>query len=150
MSPLVIRAASEADAPVIAELCQRAIRETNAADYPPDIIARIAADFSTAEVARRMADRKVFVAHADAVLLGTISLGPDKVHSVFVHADTQHRGVGKRMMVHIEAVARADNRRALALSSSLTAVPFYASLGYTEAGRELRQCVTTVLMVKLL
>lgn len=150
MIPLVIRAASEADAPAIAELCRRAIRETNAADYPPDIIARIAADFSTAEVARRMADRKVFVAHADVALLGTISLGRDKVHSVFVHADTQRRGVGRRMMVHIEGVARADNRRALALSSSLTAMPFYTSLGYTEAGRELRQNVATVLMVKLL
>ena len=150
MIALIIRPASEADVPAMAELCQRAICETNAADYPPDIIARIAADFAPAEVLRRMTDRKVFVAHADAALLGTASLGPDKVHSVFVHAEAQRRGVGRRMMAHIEDIARADNRRALALSSLLTVVPFYASLGYTEAGRELRQNVATVLMVKLL
>ena len=47
-------------------------------------------------------------------------------------------------------MSRADGRRALAPSSSLTAVPFYAGLGYTEAGREPHQDVASVLMVKLL
>ena len=42
---LVIRSAGEADASAISELCQRAIRETNAADYAPDIIARLITDF---------------------------------------------------------------------------------------------------------
>jgi putative acetyltransferase len=150
MSQLVIRAACEVDAPAIGELCRRAIRETNAADYPPDVIERIAADFSAAEVARRMGDRKVFAAFDGEALVGTISLGRDKVHSVFVHANLQRSGIGARMMAFIEDAARSDGRRALALSSSLTAVPFYASLGYTEAGREVRQGVATVLMVKLI
>jgi GNAT superfamily N-acetyltransferase len=139
-----------ADAPAIAELCQRAIRETNAADYPPTIIDSLIADFGAAEVARRMADRKVFVAFDGMPLVGTVSLGPDKVHSVFVHAGLQRSGIGSRMMAFIEDIARGEGRRALALSSSLTAVPFYASLGYIEAGREARQGVAIVLMVKLL
>ena len=150
MHQIIIRAASEADVPVIAELCQRAVRETNANDYPPDIIERIVAHFAAAEVLRRMGDRKLFVAFDGDLIVGTVSLGPDKVHSVFVRADAQRRGVGKRMMAFIEDLARADGRRALALSSSLTAVPFYASLGYTEAGRETHQNVATVLMVKLM
>ena len=58
MRDLVIRSAVEADVPAMASLCQRAIRETNAADYSPDIIARLITDFGAAEVGRRMADRK--------------------------------------------------------------------------------------------
>ena len=150
MHQIVIRAAAAADVPAIAELCQRTVRAINASDYPPDIIERIVAFFAAAEVLRRMGDRKVFVAHDGEALVGTVSLGPDKVHSVFVRADGQRRGVGRRMMAFIEDVARADGRRALALSSSLTAVPFYSSLGYTEAGRELHGSVATVLMVKLI
>jgi GNAT superfamily N-acetyltransferase len=147
---LVIRTAVEADVPAMASLCQRAIRETNVTDYPPDIIARLIGDFGAAEVGRRMADRKVYAAFDGEALVGTVSLGPDKVHSVFVHAGLQRRGIGRRMMAFIEEVARGEERRALALSSSLTAVPFYAGLGYIEAGREVRQCVATVLMVKLI
>jgi putative acetyltransferase len=150
MQAFVIRAALAADASAMAELCQRAICDTNAKDYPPAIIDSIAANFSADEVLRRMADRKVFAAFDGQTLVGTVSLGPDKVHSVFVRANLQRRGVGRRMMAFIEDIARADGRRALVLSSSLTAVPFYASLGYTEAGREMRQNVATVLMVKLL
>ena len=150
MDQLVIRAAAETDAPAISELIQRAIRETNAADYAPEVIERIAADFAPSAVLRRMADRKVFVADAGTTLMGTVSLGRDKVHSVFVRADAQRSGVGRLMMAFIEDVARGEGRHALALSSSLTAVPFYARLGYTEAGRELRQGVATVLMVKLI
>jgi len=150
MRELVIRSAGEVDAQAIAELCQRAIRETNAADYSADIIERLINDFGAAEVARRMTDRKVFAAFDGEALVGTISLGSDKVHSVFVHAGLQRSGIGRRMMAFIEDIARGEGRRALALSSSLTAVPFYAGIGYIEAGREARQEVATVLMVKLL
>jgi GNAT superfamily N-acetyltransferase len=150
MRELVIRAASEVDASAIAELCQRTVRETNAADYTPEAIERIVAFFAAAEVLRRMADRKVFVACDGEMLAGTASLGPDKVHTVFVHTGLQQRGVGRRMMAFVEDVARGEGRRALALSSSITAVPFYARLGYVEAGREMHQSVATVLMVKML
>ena len=150
MHEIVIRAAVEADVPAMAELCLASIRETNAKDYPPDVIERIATHFTAAEVLRRMAGRRVFIALDDTLLLGTISLGPDKVHSVFVRADAQRRGVGRRMMAFIEDIARTEGRRALALSSSLTAVRFYERLGYTVAGREARDGVATVLMVKLM
>lgn len=53
-----------------------------------------------------------------------------KIRSVFVHPDWAGQGIGRRLMRHIEAEARAAGFRRFELLSSLSGAPLYQRLGY--------------------
>ena len=57
---------------------------------------------------------------------------------MFVRPDLHGQGVGKRLVLHVEAIAEGRSVERLRASSSLTALPFYLHLGY-EALREERE-----------
>ncbi|OLU24390.1 GNAT family N-acetyltransferase [Pseudomonas sp. PA15(2017)] len=125
-----IRQAREADADAISDVIVQALRLSNAADYPPQVIERVAANFDAASVRALMASREVFVALDGARVVATASLAGDVVRSVFVLPELQGRGVGKALMGHVEDVAQAAAVPCLRVPASLTAVPFYKALGY--------------------
>ncbi|AEF24007.1 MULTISPECIES: GNAT family N-acetyltransferase [Pseudomonas] len=126
-----IRPAREADAEAISRVIVQTLRLSNAADYPPQVIERVAANFDAAGVRGLLESRQVFVALDDERVVATASLAGDVVRSVFVLPEMQGRGVGKALMRYIEGVARAAGVQLLRVPASLTAVPFYAALGYT-------------------
>jgi predicted N-acetyltransferase YhbS len=49
---------------------------------------------------------------------------------VFVAPDFQRRGVGRQLMAEVERTARNAGMATLVVQSSVTAVPFYARLGF--------------------
>jgi hypothetical protein len=57
-----VRAACAADAEDISRVIVRALRETNAKDYSPGVIARVEQSYSPAALANLMSQRKAFVA----------------------------------------------------------------------------------------
>jgi len=121
MSRLSIRSAVLEDALKISVLIQRAIRETNASDYSPAVIDLTCANFTSERVVQKMAVRDVFVATIDTVIVGTVSFGGDKLHSLFVDSRHQHQGIGSRLVRHVEAHAVARGLNVLRLSSSIAA-----------------------------
>lgn len=125
-----IRQAREADADAISDVIVQALRLSNAADYPPQVIERVAANFDAAGVRALMASREMFVALDGARVVATASLAGDVVRSVFVLPELQGRGVGKALMRYVEGVAQAAAVQCLRVPASLTAVPFYSALGY--------------------
>ncbi|WP_027910139.1 GNAT family N-acetyltransferase [Pseudomonas sp. URMO17WK12:I4] len=126
-----IRPARETDADAISRVIVQTLRLSNAADYPPQVIERVAANFDAAGVRGLLESRQVFVALDDERVVATASLASDVVRSVFVLPEMQGRGVGKALMRHIEGVALAAGVQSLRVPASLTAVPFYTALGYT-------------------
>lgn len=125
-----IRPAREADAEAISRVIVQTLRLSNAADYPPQVIERVATNFDAGGVLGLLESRQVFVALDDERVVATASLAGDVVRSVFVLPEMQGRGVGKALMRHIEAVALAAGVQCLRVPASLTAVPFYKALGY--------------------
>lgn len=151
MDAPTIRRADAADAEFLSALIQRTVLVSNAADYDAATIAAICQNFTPALVLEKMATRDVFVAHSiDGDMCGTISLGNGKLHSLFVDPDRQREGIGRRLVVHLEQHARHGGLRELHLSSSLTARPFYARLGYQDIRFEPRPDGSTWLMMKAL
>ena len=130
MAEAQIRRALDSDAEAISQLIVQTLRLSNAQDYPPAVIDRVAANFDAAGVRGLMASRQVFVALDGARVVGTASLAGDVVRSVFVLPERQGHGVGKALMRHVEDVARAAGVGQLRVPASLTAVPFYSTLGY--------------------
>jgi len=126
-----IRAARDGDVDVVSEMILSALRETNAKDYPREVIERLEKSFSPAAVLNLMRKRKVFVATSGHQIVGTASLDGNVVRTMFVAPDFQRRGVGRRLMAEIERKARAAGIATLVVPSSVTAQHFYAKLGFT-------------------
>ncbi|WP_070884642.1 GNAT family N-acetyltransferase [Pseudomonas argentinensis] len=130
MAEARIRRALDSDAEAISGLIVQTLRLSNAGDYSPEVIDRVAANFDVAGVRGLMASRQVFVALDAARVIATASLAGDVVRSVFVLPELQGRGVGRVLMRHVEGLARTAGIQQLRVPASLTAVPFYKALGY--------------------
>jgi GNAT superfamily N-acetyltransferase len=126
----IIRPALEDDADEISAVILRALRETNAKDYTDEIIERVERSFSPSAVLQLIGKRTVFVATVGSRVTGTASLDGSVVRTVFVAPDAQAQGIGKLLTAEIERTARERNIPSLTVSSSVTAEPFYARLGF--------------------
>ena len=129
------RAGDEAATSII--IC-RCLREVNSADYPPDVIEGLAASFTPEKVARFPEGRETFVAESGGAVVGTASLARDNSTpeekyvclTVFVLPEYHGRGVGKALISRVEQAARDKGATCLQVPSSVTALSFYAKLGY--------------------
>jgi N-acetylglutamate synthase-like GNAT family acetyltransferase len=130
-----LRPARDDDADDVSQLIVSALRETNAMDHTPEVIAKLERAFSPDAVRHLMSKRKIVVAVSEDRIVGTASLEGDRVRTVFVAPDVQGQGIGTRLMAQVEKIARYDGIPTLFVPSSVTAEKFYAKLGF-EAVRE--------------
>ena len=145
-----IRRATEGDADAISRIIVRALRETNAKDYPPEVISALVLNFAPERVALLIANRQVYTAIIEGTVIGTASLQGSVVRTVFVDPDHQGTGIGAKLMDVVEGFARAKSITRLRLNSSLTAHGFYEKLGYVPVGEELYGQERTIIMEKQL
>ncbi|KPB59660.1 putative acetyltransferase [Pseudomonas amygdali pv. photiniae] len=125
-----VRPARRADADAISRVVLAALRTSNARDYPVRVIERVQLSFSPSAIERLMQQRRMFVAVAGEVVVGTASLEGQVVRSVFVDPDWHRRGVGRLLMAKLERVALEIDIGLLIVPSSLTAQEFYKALGF--------------------
>jgi hypothetical protein len=83
-----------ADVEAISRMAIRALRETNARDYAPDVIDRLAATFTPERFAALVASRLVYIANAHGRIVGTANLDGAMARAVFVDLDYQGQGIG--------------------------------------------------------
>lgn len=145
-----IRAAGDEDAGGIGLLIRKTIRISNAGDYPPAVIARVAKNFSESAVRAMLLRRRVLVAVEAGAVVGTAGLDGDVVRSVFVEPSRQGAGVGRGLMAAIETLAREAGAPRLLVPASLTAQGFYARLGYEVVREETHGEERTIVMAKSL
>ena len=143
-----IRPATVADAEGICRVAIRTLRETNARDYTPDVIARLVAGFSAQRIAAFVASRPFYVALAHDTVVGTANLDGTAARAVFVDPDQQGQGIGADLMAVIEDLARARSVTTLHVQSSITAEGFYKKLGYVAVGEKFHGTERTILMEK--
>jgi N-acetylglutamate synthase-like GNAT family acetyltransferase len=124
-----IRRATAGDAEAVYEIVARALRETNARDYPASVIDRLVLTLPE-RVASKLEACHTYIAVADGLVVGTASLNGQTVNSVFVHPDFQGRGIGTKLMDAVENAAEVQSERTLSVQSSITAQPFYAKRGF--------------------
>lgn len=143
-----IRRARRDDAEAISRIVIAALRESNARDYPAEVIAQVEQSFSPAAVCALLANRVVFVAACQGQLLATASLDGDVVRTVFVAPAHQGAGIGKQLMDAIHAQAVRAGIKSLRVPSSITAQAFYARLGYQKIRDAFHGAERTIVMEK--
>ncbi|MEM7291151.1 MAG: GNAT family N-acetyltransferase, partial [Pseudomonadota bacterium] len=119
-----------------------------AKDYPPTEIDRLVGNFLTSHVLEFLKQRLTFVVLIDEKIVGTGSLQDSEIKSVFVSPDLHRKGIGSILVGELERAASEQGSRKLTVSSSLSAVKFYSSLGYVEQSRRFFGDEETVVMVK--
>jgi GNAT superfamily N-acetyltransferase len=145
-----IRPATADDAEAICRVAIRTLRETNARDYTPDVIARLVAGFTPQRIAAFIASRPFYVALAHGAVVGTANLDGAAARAVFVDPDHQGQGVGTSLMAAVENLARARSVTTLHVQSSVTAEGFYKKLGYVPVRENLHGTERTIMMEKRL
>lgn len=145
-----LRQALPTDAAAISEVIIAALRESNAHDYPPEVIAMVEQSFSASAVEHLLVRRQVYVATLDGQVAGTASLDGDVVRSVFIAPQHQGSGLGRQLMAAIHGAALGAGLLELKVPSSITAQGFYAALGYTKVRDEFHGVERTVVMRKVL
>src|SRR4029077_12209210 len=132
------------------ELIRRTVRLSNARDYAAPVVELIAANYAPDKVAQRLGEAGVFVRVEGNRIVGTIGLESDRLRSLFVEPGLQGKGVGARLVAHLEAHARQAGVAELQLSSSITARRFYERLGYRMIRFDERPDGSIFLMSKML
>ena len=146
----VIRRAQAKDAEEISRIIVRALRITNAADYPPHVIDAVALSFTPKQVSAQLANRQAFVAVVDSQVVGTASLHGQVVRSVYVDPAHQRCGIGGKLMDAVEQLARDQSIGALGVPSSISAQEFYRRRGFVFVREEFHRDERTIVMKKVL
>jgi GNAT superfamily N-acetyltransferase len=144
---IAIRCAVAEDARAIHEIVLRALRETNARDYPASVIDRLVLTLPD-KIAAGLETWHAFAAEIDGRVVGTASLSGHVVKSVFVHPDFQRRGVATKLMTAIERAAISKSVHTLNVQSSITAQPFYSMWGFTVVREDYYGDERTIVMSK--
>lgn len=146
----VVRLAQTADAEGISQVILAALHSSNARDYPAQVIARVAGNFTPDAVLELLTRRVVLVAVQGEEIVATAALDVNVVRSVFVNPALQGRGIGRMLMIEVELRAREAGVTVLSVPSSLTAEPFYTRLGFDTVRDVYHGSERTLVMEKIL
>lgn len=132
------RPALTADIPVLWELRTRAVRASCASHYAPEIIAAWCAAAPPDKMAGLLAAGGGLLEEEDGRVLGfaILDLETGELDAAFVDPAQQGRGVARRLLAALDALACERGIGRLFLSASLNAVPFYEAAGYVALRRE--------------
>ncbi|WP_285557615.1 GNAT family N-acetyltransferase [Actinoplanes regularis] len=116
----------------MSEIITSCLREVNSRDYPDETITLMCEHFTVERIEQLAFERQMFVAVEDGAVVGTVSRDGNKVFTMFVQPRTIGRGVGRRLMRHVEMLASAEGHDFMETGASITGHGFYQRLGYID------------------
>lgn len=126
-----IRKAVADDAEVAWATRNAAINSQCAGHYPSETLEIWTGGEISARFVEELESRG-YLAILDGVVVGTgiVNLDTGKIDAMFVHPTYMGNGIGKKIMSHLETLAREAGLAQLHLESSLNAAPFYRACGF--------------------
>ncbi len=125
-----IRRCTENDCLFVSKLIRECIKKSLKEIQPQKALAHLDVYFSHENFKERFFKSSVYVAVKNGLIVGTATLKKNRVGAVFVKKEEQNSGIGKKLMAHVERVAKVRKIERLVLWASVNAVPFYEKLGY--------------------
>jgi GNAT superfamily N-acetyltransferase len=132
-----VRDACEEDAEAACLVVRRSITELCSLDHRDDAstLDLWLANKTAANMQRWIRERHVLVAAESEAILGVAAMSSSgEVILNYVSPDARFRGVSKALVRGLEVRATQFGIQELTLKSTATALPFYRSMGYTDAG----------------
>jgi GNAT superfamily N-acetyltransferase len=133
------RRADLADLHALWELRTRAIRASCAPHYPASVIEAWCAAPPPDKLPALLEAGGALVEEENGAVLGyaILNLETGELDAAFVDPAHQGRGIARRLLAALDAMAIERGLRRLFLSSSLNAVPAYERAGYVAVRREI-------------
>ena len=137
--PYAIRPYAGSDAQAVGRLIADTYSRFNLGWAAPDESAKLLGPFQHAgsvDPAHREAIAQVlrapmaYVAVGGGEIAGVLRGRPGRLASLFVRADRQRQGIGRRLVERFEEESRRQEVRVIHVASTLFAVPFYTVMGY--------------------
>jgi len=132
MSKPFVRNATSDDAVQIVDIHSRSVRELCSGDYTTKQINAWIGKRTPEDMALRIARHPFFVVDWDGKLTGyaTYNVNSNELLSIYVNPDFARQGVASALMNELLEDARSKGLTTLWLDASLTAVPFYETVGF--------------------
>jgi N-acetylglutamate synthase-like GNAT family acetyltransferase len=143
-----IRIATEVDVPGIRKAIRSSIEGLASNDYSAEIIQSWGADTLKAHEKQKLAIREgkelTWVAVQTGKIVGFSAFSPQtqELRAVYIAADVARQGLGTKLLERVEKKAYELCLSSLKMHSSITAVPFYKSHGYSVLG-EIKHTLST-------
>ena len=133
-----IRSYEAGDAPALARLFYETVHAVNRADYSPEQLRAWAPELPNPEAWHaRMSGRCTLVAEEDGEALGFAELErAGHLDMLYLRKDAVGRGVGSRLYLAVEQVARNRGLGRIFTEASITARPFFERQGFRVVGEQ--------------
>ncbi|EST27313.1 GNAT family N-acetyltransferase [Streptomyces roseochromogenus] len=134
MTDIAIRLFEVGDGVRLMDIAQRCLYEVINRDYPSQIIEKMCSHFTAEWFVEVSRSWEVYVAETDCQVVGTVSRDGNNVYALFVDPDMVGRGIGRRLMLHIERLAARDGYEYIERYANIPSHSFYLKLGFTDIG----------------
>lgn len=147
---MMIRKAVFADVVVLKELHDRAVLELCRNDYAPEQLQGWIDRSPLEKYYWRLETQRIFVAEKAGRMLGYVRWYPEtnELCSICVEPEYARQGIGATLMEYACQDARDRGVGKLWLDASLTAVPFYLSLGWEKGAASTEGPLESLRMTK--
>jgi len=130
---MLVRNHKDSDIPEIAKLYYNTVHIVNSKDYTPEQIQAWASSKSQNEQfwQKRFQNYSVYVVEAEEKVIGFAEFeATGHIDCFYVHHLWQNKGVGSKLMKHIEIEAKKQGILKLFAEVSVTAKPFFKKMGF--------------------
>jgi len=125
-----IRKAKESDVKQITKLRKDNLKKVDAEKYPEKVKGFLIKRDTDERNLRHIRERDYFCAVDNDKILGTISLDNDEICDLFVKYNYIKKGIGLKLIKHIEAYAKKRGTNKLWLESAQHSRGFYEKAGF--------------------
>jgi GNAT superfamily N-acetyltransferase len=134
---VVVRPFRDEDAAAVSAVIARAMRESNARDYPRDRLEALIAYFTPEKLRVLSQERCCLVATKHDDVIATAARDGAELATFFVLPDHQGYGVGTRLLAALEQQAASVGLPQLRVDASVTGAGFHERRGYRRTGEVL-------------
>ncbi|KSV75887.1 hypothetical protein N185_15695 [Sinorhizobium sp. GW3] len=144
---LSLRPATSSDAKILVDIQRSAVLKSFSQYYDQTTISAFLSLITTSRFALAPDQPSRLLVERDGVPVGYGAFWPTgKIDGIYVSAQHQRLGIGRRLVQAIEAKAREDRLSSISVEATLPAIDFYASLGFTRCREVERLLAITPLM----
>lgn len=136
------------DAHELSKAVQKTLFVSNSGDYSKKSLRFLCNEYTPENLLNHAKRMDIFVAYHNKKLVGTISLTGNRLSRMFVLPQFQRRGMGSKLLRHIEVLAKKRDIKTLRVRSSVTAFDFYKKLGFHKTRRVLHKSIGAVIWMK--
>jgi GNAT superfamily N-acetyltransferase len=130
----IIRKFKDSDAKELSNLLFNSFLKINRQDYSDDVIKTLCSKNTSDDLINNSKKRVILVALDDAEnkIVGTGSIENDYIIGISTHHEYQKKGIGKKILIELEKIAKKNSINILKLHSSPSAYGFYKKQGFDE------------------